>query len=145
MRAVRAVFGVPAGQPDADADRNQRRERRNAAQRARANAQQNQNWFFRQFENLRNWFPRIQFTYRYVHNRGGAGQVAVAGAPQRGLLQQLAQAQQPRAPQMSMEQAIERVREIFPQVPTNDIEREIQRSYGNVELAIINISNRMLE
>jgi len=44
-----------------------------------------------------------------------------------------------------MEQAIERVREIFPQVPTNDIEREIQRCFGNVELAIINISNRMLE
>ena len=99
----------------------------------------------RQFENIRNWFPRIQFTYRYVHNRGGAGQVPAAGANQRGLFQQLARAQPARGPQLSMEQAVERVREIFPQVPTNDIEREIQRCFGNVELAIINISNRMLE
>ena len=39
---------------------------------------------------------------------------------------------------------IERVREVFPQMTTTEIEREIQRSYGNIELAIINISNRML-
>lgn len=62
-----------------------------------------------------------------MHNRGGAGQVHVPGqgTGARGWIQTLERMQQPRGPQLSMEQAIERVREIFPQVPATDIEREI--------------------
>jgi len=45
---------------------------------------------------------------------------------------------------VSMEQAVERVREIFPQLSQREIELEIQRGFGNVELAIINLTNRMV-
>lgn len=44
---------------------------------------------------------------------------------------------------MPMDQAIERIREVFPQMTNTDIEREIQRARGNVELAIMAISGRM--
>lgn len=40
-----------------------------------------------------------------------------------------------------MEQRIERVREIFPQMSNREIQREIEH-YGNVELAIMAITNR---
>ena len=44
---------------------------------------------------------------------------------------------------MPMDQAIERVREVFPQMANAEIEREVQRARGNVELAIMAISGRM--
>ena len=44
-----------------------------------------------------------------------------------------------------MPQAIERVREVFPQLSNTEIEREIQRARGSVELAIVAISNRMAD
>jgi hypothetical protein len=45
--------------------------------------------------------------------------------------------------QQQMEQAIARVREIFPQLSNTEIQRELTRAGGVVEVAIIRISNRM--
>jgi hypothetical protein len=46
---------------------------------------------------------------------------------------------------MPIAQAIERVREVFPQMSNNEIEREIMRAGGSVEIAIMHISSRMDE
>ena len=47
------------------------------------------------------------------------------------------------AGRMPTEQAVERVREVFPQMANTEIEREIRRAGGNPEIAIIHISSRM--
>ena len=46
---------------------------------------------------------------------------------------------------MPLAQAIERVREVFPQMTNTEIEREIQRANGSVEIAIMHISSRLEE
>lgn len=44
---------------------------------------------------------------------------------------------------MPIGQAIERVREVFPQMSNTEIEREINRAGGSIEIAIMHISSRM--
>mmetsp|Transcript_5550 Transcript_5550/g.9500 ORF Transcript_5550/g.9500 Transcript_5550/m.9500 type:complete len:94 (+) Transcript_5550:2906-3187(+) len=87
--------------------------------------EQNQSWLARQWNNTRNWFPRIRFTLRYM-NGGNHFQ----GTRVR------------RHNPEQMQQAISRIREIFPQLTNTEIERELNRAGGIVEVAILQISSR---
>lgn len=83
---------------------------------------------------MRNWFPRIQFTFRYINNRDQAGRNALTGNQVRALVRQHGVANANRVPQ---DQAADRIREVFPQMSNTEIERELRRAGGNPEIAII--------
>lgn len=85
-------------------------------------------------------FPRIRFTLRYFNNR----QEVIRNLPRNNLNLPQAPvganlgpgpAALPQPPNNLA--SIERVREVFPQLSQSEIERELRRSGGNVEIAII--------
>ena len=115
----RQLFGIPVGGgPNAEAQAFNNLRDRNLAR--------NNPGILAGFWNtISNWFPRIRFTFRYINNRGAQNPRPLFRAPRNVL---------------PLEQQIERVREVFPQLTNEQIETHLRRADGNVEMAIIHLS-----